>query len=106
MESAGKIGVQDCAIKISLAITAARLKARTGKLEDARRDLNSQLTEADERNLVGLQFEIRIALAEIEASSDLISEDPSLAALVGDATNSGYLLIASKAEHLQTSPSH
>jgi class 3 adenylate cyclase/tetratricopeptide (TPR) repeat protein len=104
IESATKIAVQDVAIKISLAITAARIKARNGKIEEARRDLNSRLTETKARNLVGLQFETRLALAEIEAASDSKSKPAFLAALENDARNSGYMLMASKAGHLP--PSH
>lgn len=110
IESAGKIGVQDYAIRISLAITAARLKARNGKLEDAQQDLESLLTQAKKKNLVGLDFESRLALAEIESpsisksSSPTRSKDAPLAALESDARNSGYLLVAAKAEHFQPSP--
>jgi class 3 adenylate cyclase/tetratricopeptide (TPR) repeat protein len=99
-----KIAVQDFAIKISLAITAARLKARSGKIEEARRDLNSQLKEAKARNLVGLQFDTRLALAEITAPSDSKSKVALLAALDQDAKNSGYLLVAGKAELLRAPP--
>jgi class 3 adenylate cyclase/tetratricopeptide (TPR) repeat protein len=105
IESAGKIAVQDFAIRISLAITAARIKARNGKIEEAQRDLNSQLKEAKARNLVGLQFEIRLALAENAAPADLKSKGALLAALDQDARNSGYLLVAGKAERFKTSPS-
>ena len=101
---AEKIAVQDRAIRISLAITGARIKARNGKIEEAQGDLNSQLKEAKARNLVGLQFEARLALAEIENASDLKSKGAQLAALKQDAKNSGYLLVAGKAERLKTSP--
>jgi tetratricopeptide (TPR) repeat protein len=106
IESAARIGVQDCAVKISLAITAARLKARGGELEEARQDLDSRLTQAKEKNLIGLQFEIRLALTEIEVSSDPKSKRTVLAALGNDARNSGYVLVAAKARHLQTLPSN
>jgi tetratricopeptide (TPR) repeat protein len=105
IESAVKIGVQDCAIKISLAIAAARIKARSGKPEEAQQDLESQLTETRERNLVGLQFEIRLALSEIQAPSDTKSKEAFFTALERDARNSGYVLVATKAEHLKSSQS-
>ena len=104
IDRAGKIAVQDVAIKISLAITAARLKSRNGKIEEAQRDLNSQLKEAKARNLVGLQFDTRLALTEIAAPSDAKSKGALLAALGQDAKNSGYLLVAGKADRLRTSP--
>jgi eukaryotic-like serine/threonine-protein kinase len=104
IESAGKIAVQDVAIRISLAITAARIKARNGKIEEAQRDLNSQLKEAKARNLVGLQFDTRLASAEIAAPSDANSKGALLAEIERDAKNSGYLLVAGKANRLKTSP--
>lgn len=105
IDGAGRIGVQDYVIKTSLAITAARLKARSGNVEGARQDLDSQLKDAKQKNLVGLQFEIRLALAETETPSDSKSKGALLAALDTDARNSGYALVATKAEHLQKSSS-
>jgi tetratricopeptide (TPR) repeat protein len=102
MDTAAKIAVQDYAIRISLAITAARLKARIGKFDEARQILESQLTQTREKGLVGLQFEIRLALAEIAASGGLKSSEASLAALQQDAKNSGYTLVATRAERLQS----
>ena len=58
---------------------------------------------------MGLQFEIRLAQAEIEAPSDVKlpaqSKGARLVELESDAKNSGYLLIATQAEHLGSSPS-
>jgi tetratricopeptide (TPR) repeat protein len=105
LESAGRLGVQDRTVRISLAIAAARLKARSGNVKEARQDLDSQLTATKERNLLGLQLEIRLASAEIDVPSHSKSRGEFLAALEHDARNSGYLLVAAKAEHLQTSPS-
>jgi class 3 adenylate cyclase/tetratricopeptide (TPR) repeat protein/TolB-like protein len=102
--SAAKLGVQDRAVRISLAITAARLKARRGKIEGARKDLAALMTEAKERSLVGLQFEVRLALAEIEVSSNSKSKGEFLTTLQHDARNSGYLLIAGKAQRFQLPP--
>ena len=105
VDVAEKLGAQDRMVRISLAITSARLKARAGKLKEARQDLDSQLKETNERNLVALQYEIRLALAEIEAPSDSKSKGQLLAALEHDARNSGYSLVATKASHLQKSQS-
>jgi class 3 adenylate cyclase/tetratricopeptide (TPR) repeat protein len=103
VDAAEKLGAQDRTIRISLAITSARLKARSGKLKEARQDLESQLKETKERNLVPLQYEIRLALAEIDARSDSKTKGASLAALEHDARNSGYLLVAAKTEHMLVS---
>jgi tetratricopeptide (TPR) repeat protein len=100
VDAAEKLGAQDRMVRISLAITSARLRARTGKLKEARQDLDSQLKETKERKLVALQYEIRLASAEIEAAPDSKSKGASLAALERDAKYSGYLLVATKAQHL------
>jgi class 3 adenylate cyclase/tetratricopeptide (TPR) repeat protein len=105
LANAARLGVQDRMIRISLAITAARLKTRIGKLAEARQDLDSLLKESKEKNLVGLQLEIRLALAEIDASSESKQKKASATALEHDARNSGYLLVATKAGHLQASRS-
>lgn len=106
IDSAVKISAQGYATRISLAITAARLKARSGKLEEARKDLDSQLAQAEQKKLVGLQLEIRLALAELEVPSGSKPKEVSLATLELDARNLGYLLVATKAERLQSSPTH
>ena len=105
IDTAAKLGAQDRIVRISLAITAARLKARTGKQAEARQDLGSLLNEAKEKNLVGLQLEVRLALADLDSLSDSKRKDSSVTALEQDAKNSGYLLVASKAKHLQASRS-
>jgi len=103
LETAGKLSVQDRIVRISLAITTAQLTARSGKLKEARQDLESQLREIRERNLVALQLETRLALAEIDPASDSKSEGALLTKIATDARNSGYLFVAAKAEHLQAS---
>ena len=64
IDIAAKLGAQDRIVRISLAVTAARLKAHTGRQAEARQDLDSLLNEAKEKNLVGLQLEVRLALAD------------------------------------------
>jgi tetratricopeptide (TPR) repeat protein len=97
LDGATKIGVDDYAIKMSLAVTAARLKARDGMLNEARRDLEPQLAEAKQKNLVGLQFEIRLALAEIEPPGSK-TKAALLTALDADAKSAGFSLVAADAE--------
>ncbi len=106
IDKAGKLAPQDRVVQSSIQITAARLKARSGKLEEARQDFDSQLLATKEKRLVGLQLEIRLALAEIEVSSGTKPNGVAfLTALENDARDSGYLLIATKAHHLQQLPS-
>lgn len=99
--AADQLRAQDRIIRISLGITEAQLAARSGDLATARQELNSQLADAKARNLVGLEFEARLALAEIAPHSQ--SNKAVLAALQNDARASGYLLLAKEAEDLQSS---
>ena len=103
IDIAAKLGAQDRIVRISLAVTAARLKAHTGRQAEAHQDLDSLLNEAKEKNLVGLRLEVRLALADLDWLSDSKHKNSSVMALEQDAKNSGYLLVASRAEHLQAS---
>jgi tetratricopeptide (TPR) repeat protein len=106
VETAANLGVQDQATKISIAITGARLKARDGKVAEAQKGLDSSLAESTKAKLLGLQFEIRLAEAEIKRSSDPQAAGLSLKSLDRDAKASGFLLFATKAEHLQALQPH
>ncbi len=95
IDVAAKLGAQDYAIRLSLRITGARLKARQQKVEEAERDLKSLLAETQQTRLLGAQFEDRLALAEIETRPDLKSS--LLTALKTDARAADYELIVRKA---------
>jgi tetratricopeptide (TPR) repeat protein len=99
--SAAGLGAQDHTIKISIAVTAARLKARNGRTSEAQEELDVKLAESKRANLMGSQFDVRLASAEIKAESDPKSAAASLRDLDHDAKASGYLLVAAKAEHLE-----
>lgn len=96
--NAASLEVQDRTIRISLGITEAQLSARSGEIDKARQDLDSQLMQAKEKNLVGLELEARLASAALDSHSQ--SNKAALAALQDDARASGYLLVAAKAQHL------
>ena len=98
---AAGLGAQDRTIKISIAITEARFKARNGQASEAQQELDAKLAEATKAKLVGSQFEVRLASAEIKAQSDPKSAAASMRDLDHDAKASGYLLSAAKVEHLQ-----
>lgn len=86
---------QDRAIRISVDITTARLRARNGNIAEARRLLSDSFAEAARLKLAGALLDIRLAQAEVEASSK-----PSLEFIERDAKKDGYLLIAQKAKRL------
>lgn len=101
--AAAKISPQDRAVLISLALTGGQLKARAGNPREALRDLNTNLTAADRLKLIGSQFEIRLAMAEIKASLDSNAARDDVQKVERDAAGKGYLLIANKADSLRKS---
>lgn len=105
LESAATAGVQDYVTKISLACTAAKLKAKAGNATEAASELHSLLGDTNDKKLITLQFDIKLALAESDHTG---SEERRafLLELENDARKSGYLLIAAKAHHLEGNASN
>jgi class 3 adenylate cyclase/tetratricopeptide (TPR) repeat protein/TolB-like protein len=99
IDKAAGISVQDRGVKMSLAITAAQAKARSGSLAAARQNLDANLREASRLKLVGFQLEIELAQAIYADGqvSDARSIRADLQAIKNEATTKGYLLIATKA---------
>lgn len=94
---AEKVPAKDAGSQLALAITRDRLKALTGKIADAKRDLTARLAEAQKQKRVDLQFEARLALAETEANSDKRSARSALAKIEVDANNYGLVSVAKEA---------
>lgn len=88
------IGVQDQIVKLSLAITAALLKARMGRTSEAQSGLSTTLAGAEKLKLVGMQFEVRLAQGEIEESIDSSLARAQLRTISQEARTAGYLLVA------------
>jgi hypothetical protein len=85
-------------LKTNLTITVARVRAATGKLDNARASLLDALAAAKSMGCLRCEFEARLALGEIESKSAQTTETRSrLAALEKDATAKGFLLVARKA---------
>jgi len=101
IEIAGKLAVEDRAIRLSLAVTGAKLSARASNNQEARTSLQASLAEAARLKLVNLQLEIRLALGETENFSDAASAQNYLNTLEQDANRRGYLLVAAKAGRLR-----
>ncbi len=93
-----KLSPQDRIIRLSLAVTNARLKGREGKKLEARKELADSLTEAEKMALVGLSLEIKLAQVEVEAPSDPGLAKQRLHEVEDDARAKGYLLLASAAQ--------
>ncbi len=87
---------QNPVIRISIAITDARLLAAVGDFASASRGLEAVLGEATELGLLGLTFEARLALGEIEiAAGDAAGAGRArLRTLAEEAESAGFGLIA------------
>jgi len=101
LDHAGQIGVQDVVVKISLAVTAAKLDSLAGNIERSAQILDSSLADAKRMQLVKLQLEIRLAKLETDPSLRNSAAIPRLEAIQHDARSSGYLEIAARAGHLR-----
>jgi len=82
-----------------IGIVSARILAQSHDPAEAERQLNLLLDESTRDGLVSYQFEIRLALGEIEMKSGKASTGLAhLKSLEKDATAKGFLLIARKAK--------
>ena len=99
IDAAKQLMPRDRAIRIFVAITAARLRARSGNAAEAHQLLSDCFAEASALKLAGAQLEIRLAQAEVESGSSQ-SPSASLPFIERDAKKAGYLLIAQKASRL------
>lgn len=98
--SAISLAPEERTVRMSLAVTAAMDKSRAGKTAEAKESLDNSLLEAKRMKLLGFQLEIRLAQAEIEATSDRGAARLHLQSLERDASESEFLLIAAKAKRV------
>jgi len=85
-------------LRLFAAITSARLRAASGNPQQALDSLQNTLATAKASGIVDGQFEVRLALGEIEMKSGRLASGRSrLRHLTQDAEAKGYLLIARKA---------
>jgi tetratricopeptide (TPR) repeat protein len=85
--------------RIYVSITDARIRAALGKTVEAVRLLENTLRDAQKAGFVGLQFEARLALGEVEMKSGKLPAGRArLEALQGEANTRGFGLIARKAD--------
>jgi tetratricopeptide (TPR) repeat protein/predicted Ser/Thr protein kinase len=89
----------DRGVRLTLLITDARVRAASGQTADATKSLEAVLAEAAKYHRVADELEARLALGEIEmASGKAVTGRARLAVLEKDATATGYVLIARKAD--------
>jgi tetratricopeptide (TPR) repeat protein len=78
----------------------ARVKAKLGKLAEAREELESMITSARRFGHRPYEYQARLALGEIELWSGSASAVARLTALERDARAQGFLLVANQADAL------
>jgi serine/threonine protein kinase/tetratricopeptide (TPR) repeat protein/TolB-like protein len=84
--------------RLATATTLARVDGAMGKRTEAMKNLEALLAEATQIGLLPYQFDIRLALGELEIQSgDSAKGRARLAALRGDAAAKGFRLVARKA---------
>jgi class 3 adenylate cyclase/tetratricopeptide (TPR) repeat protein len=104
IDAAGGIGLRDEVVKLSLSVTAAKLDAKAGNVQEAARSLDYSLSEAERMKLNKLQLEIRLAKVEIDPSVHDDGTEPQLMAMEQDARSRGYSLIAANIARQQRKP--
>jgi tetratricopeptide (TPR) repeat protein len=100
LDSASGISVQDRAVRISVAITAARLQAREGKTQAALRAAESVLAETRKLKIKSLELQARLATEEIRLTVDAKSARNNLIALEKEAKEMRFALVARNAKRL------
>jgi len=90
--------VQDPRPRLELIVAAARAAAALGDTAQAAKTLEGTLAEAQRYQFAPIEFEIRLALGEIEMKSGKTDAGRArLEALEKDATDKGYLMFAQRA---------
>ncbi len=83
-----------------VALADSRIKAKSGKTAVAVQELQNALTSTRKFGYRVYEYEIRLAIAEIEKGAGSPSADAKLAALEKDAREHGVLLVANQARAL------
>ncbi len=79
----------------------SRVKARSGKVAEARRELETSIASARKFGYRLYEYQLRLALGEIELSARVPSARPQLQAVAKDANAHGALLVARQAGEFQ-----
>jgi TolB-like protein/Tfp pilus assembly protein PilF len=104
IDLARKLGARDLPTTLSLSITRARLLAKTAMRAEALRELQLAESRAAERNLLGLEWQARLALADIQTvGGNLASARSNLQLVKRQATPKGFHLLARKAADAEAS---
>src|SRR5438552_3066725 len=95
----GQLSPQDPTVKLAIAITSGRLQMRSGKLAAGKKALDSVAADARKLGIPRLQFEARLAEAEIALfGGDKHAGLSSLSSLQKDASKKGFRQIEVRAK--------
>jgi len=90
-------------VRIAFLIEAARVDGFSGKLSEARSELDSAIQVASARGFIPLQLTARLTRAEVDRrKGDRSSANSAASAILDDANSRGLLLIARQASDLQS----
>ena len=92
--------------KIDWMVTAVRVRTAVGKRSKATADLLAGLASARKMGCVRCEFEVRLALSDLEATSVKTANARTLVALEKDATAKSFFLIASRPLLRRRNPSN
>jgi tetratricopeptide (TPR) repeat protein len=107
IDLARKLGARDLPTTLSISITQAQLLAKTAKKADAQRELQQVASRAAEKSLLGLEWQARLALADIQTvSGNLASARANFQLVKRQATPKGFHLLARKAADAEASLRH
>jgi hypothetical protein len=101
---ARKLGARDLPTTLSLSITRAKLLARTAKKDEAQSELQQVESYAAKKNLIGVEWQARLALADAQIiSGNLSSARANLQLIKRQAAPKGFHLLARKAANAEAS---
>jgi tetratricopeptide (TPR) repeat protein len=97
----GRLSVQDPTVRLAVAITSARFRARTGKVAEGRTELARAASEARKLGVPRLQFEARLAQGEIGlVGGEKRSALTVLSSLEKEAATKGYKQVEARAREV------
>ena len=104
IDLAQKLGARDLPTTLSLSITRARLLGKTAKRAEAQRELQQVESHAAEKGLLVLEWQARLALADIQTlGGNLASARSNLQFVKRQTAPKGFHLLARKAADAEAS---
>ncbi len=94
-------GIDEITARVSIRVNQARVQAARGRPEQALVELRAALAEAEESSILGLEYDVRLAVAEVELTSGHEDSGRSrIEALRREADARGWFLVSERATAL------